>query len=82
MQDCILVVRLSRKAFPKHHMLPAVGPAEEGEERMCPMADSRSHLVILAAKIYSKLKIIQKSSPGFHLEHGRRERENKHIKEE
>lgn len=39
-QDCILVVPLSRKAFPKHHMLPAVGPAEEGEETMCPMADS------------------------------------------
>lgn len=25
------MVRLSRKALPKHHMLPALGPAEEGE---------------------------------------------------
>lgn len=30
MQDCILVVHPFRRAFPKHHMLPALGPAEEG----------------------------------------------------
>ena len=39
MQDCILVVCPSRKAFPKHHMLPALGPAEEGEAKLCPVAD-------------------------------------------
>lgn len=31
MQDCILVVRPFRKAFPKHHALSVLGPAE-GEE--------------------------------------------------
>lgn len=40
MQDCILVVCPSRKAFPKHHMLPVLGPAEEGEAKLCPVADS------------------------------------------
>lgn len=39
-QDCILVVCPSRKAFLKHHMLPALGPAEGEGQSMCPMADS------------------------------------------
>lgn len=35
-QDCILVVRPFKKAFPKQHMLPALGPAEEGEAKNGP----------------------------------------------
>ena len=38
-QDCILVVRPFGRAFPEHHTLPALGPAEGGEAETYPMAD-------------------------------------------
>lgn len=51
MQDCILVVRPSRKAFPKHNMCLHWVQQKRRRQRMCPMADSV--LLVLAHHIPS-----------------------------